>query len=427
MAKRTTKGQSIVGGFDGVTGVVRFRSAITPNGRPTFGAERPFGSKNDTDHELLSEHTEAGIDSGGTVNLAELIYFLSACLGRPRKTALAGGLFRYEFVNKSFEEDDIEVLEIARGNSRVAERFAGAVISALSVSVSKGGGTNSVTGTMLAGPLQVGADLGVAARQTLAVTGGPTGGTFTLGTSAGTTAPIAYNATAADIATALNAVLGAGYVTATGGPINTTAVTVTFVGASGAVAALTATDVFTGGDPAAGVLVTVVRTGDPVALLPDAKVSPGRLAVYLGTARPTAADPDVNAGTGFVSTGFTWSVSDRFQPFHAQDGTGAGPNDFNPGESTSTTSSWVMADETGMTLVESYRNSTQVYHSAVGYRPDGQGLQIHSRAKVSATEDFGDDQGAYGLSYTFGAIHDDVYGGSQIVVIDSLHDVTFPA
>lgn len=75
----------------------------------------------------------------------------------------------------------------------------------------------------------------VSEQQTVTVTGTPTGGTFTLTFKNQTTAPIAFNATAANVVTALVALtkIGAGGVTATGGPLPGTAVVLTFALANG--------------------------------------------------------------------------------------------------------------------------------------------------------------------------------------------------
>jgi hypothetical protein len=72
----------------------------------------------------------------------------------------------------------------------------------------------------------------VADVQTVAITGTPSGGTFTLSYLSVQTAPIAYNATSSAVASALNALPGianVGGVTASGGPLPATAVVVTFV------------------------------------------------------------------------------------------------------------------------------------------------------------------------------------------------------
>jgi len=69
--------------------------------------------------------------------------------------------------------------------------------------------------------------------QQAAVTGGPTGGTFTLTFDGQTTAGIVYNATASAVQSALEALsnIAVGDVTVTGGPLPGTAVTISFGGA----------------------------------------------------------------------------------------------------------------------------------------------------------------------------------------------------
>ena len=73
------------------------------------------------------------------------------------------------------------------------------------------------------------------AVQTLSILGSPTGGTFTLTTSAplpvGTTAAIPYTADAGTVQNALAAIIGAGNVVVTGGPLPSGSLTITFEGA----------------------------------------------------------------------------------------------------------------------------------------------------------------------------------------------------
>lgn len=100
--------------------------------------------------------------------------------------------------------------------------------------------------------------------QRVTITGTPTGGTFTLTYAGQTTAPIAYNATATAVDSALEALsnIGPGDVTCTGGPLPGTAVDITFTGLlSGQnVAQITATPSLTGGTTPA-VNVTTVTPG----------------------------------------------------------------------------------------------------------------------------------------------------------------------
>jgi hypothetical protein len=102
--------------------------------------------------------------------------------------------------------------------------------------------------------------------QTVTITGTPTGGTFTLTLNGETTAAIAYNATAAAVESALEALpsLDAASVTVTGGPGPGTAYVVTFGGsyAGANVAQMTTSGSFTGGtSPAVAVTTTTAGGG----------------------------------------------------------------------------------------------------------------------------------------------------------------------
>jgi len=102
--------------------------------------------------------------------------------------------------------------------------------------------------------------------QTVTITGGPTGGTFTLTFNGQTTAPINYNAAASAVQTALQALssIGFGNVLCTGGALPGTGVICTFVNdlGNGPQNAMTHTDSLTGG---AGPAVAVTHTTPGVA------------------------------------------------------------------------------------------------------------------------------------------------------------------
>lgn len=104
--------------------------------------------------------------------------------------------------------------------------------------------------------------------QQVAITGSPTSGTFTLTYSGQTTAAIPYNATAAQVKTALEGLsnINPGDVDVTGGPLPGTAVSVTFKGQyiGTNVAAMTSTDSLGGGSsPASAVSTTTAGGADP--------------------------------------------------------------------------------------------------------------------------------------------------------------------
>lgn len=101
--------------------------------------------------------------------------------------------------------------------------------------------------------------------QSVTVTGSPTGGTYTLTWSGQTTAAIPYNATAAQVKTALEALsnINVGDVTVTGGPHPGTAMAVTFAGQylGEDVAAMTATASLTGGSTPGVTIATTTAGG----------------------------------------------------------------------------------------------------------------------------------------------------------------------
>lgn len=102
--------------------------------------------------------------------------------------------------------------------------------------------------------------------QTVTITGGPTGGTYTLTFSGQTTTAIPYNATATQVKTALEGLsnINPGDVLVSGGPHPGTAVVVAFVGQylGDDVAQMTASGSFTGGSsPAIAVATTTAGGG----------------------------------------------------------------------------------------------------------------------------------------------------------------------
>lgn len=123
-------------------------------------------------------------------------------------------------------------------------------------------------------PLLAGSVGGTNEVQSVAITGAPTGGTFTLSFGGQTTAPIAYNSAAAAVQTALRALssIGATGVTVSGGPGPGAAYVVTFGGPLGGrnVPQMTASGSFTGGtSPQINVTTTTPGVpGTPTAIWP---------------------------------------------------------------------------------------------------------------------------------------------------------------
>jgi hypothetical protein len=147
--------------------------------------------------------------------------------------------------------------------------------------------------------------------QTVTITGTPTGGTFTLTLNGETTAGIAYNATAAAVESALEALpsLSADDISVTGGPGPGTPYVVTFGGAlAGAnVAQMTSAGSFTGGSSPA-VAVTTTTAGGGTAT-DGTDVPRGFLFNSLEFIYADGSSPTGNVGAPLMERGFIKPVN----------------------------------------------------------------------------------------------------------------------
>ncbi|WHT21016.1 hypothetical protein N8J89_08095 [Crossiella sp. CA-258035] len=131
--------------------------------------------------------------------------------------------------------------------------------------------------------------------QSVTITGSPTGGTFTLTWSGQTTAAIPYNATAAQVQSALQALsnVGDNDVTVTGGPGPGSAFAVTFKGVLGGtdVAAMTASGAGLTGGTTPGVTIGTTTAGGANPAANDGTESlAGFLAFSVGAPSSTSVD-----------------------------------------------------------------------------------------------------------------------------------------
>jgi hypothetical protein len=126
-------------------------------------------------------------------------------------------------------------------------------------------------------------DAGTNEKQTLSLTGSPTGGTTTLTFDSQTTGNIAYDATAAVIRSSLLALSSLDDITVTGGPWPNTAVVVEFKGGDAAtdVALITATESFTQ-TAVAGTVVTTREGSASSATITHVTTTAGTAQVFRG-------------------------------------------------------------------------------------------------------------------------------------------------
>jgi hypothetical protein len=145
------------------------------------------------------------------------------------------------------------------------------------------------------------AEFGTYDIQTLSITGTPTGGTFTLVFSGQTTAPIAYNATAAQVQTALTALpLLTNKIVCAGGPLPATPVTITFNAVAPQPAIAVGISSLTGGTTPLTVMTHTVPgvVGDPLLI----RIDTGPLGAFPAKIRIDAIELYLTKGVG-IATG----------------------------------------------------------------------------------------------------------------------------
>lgn len=151
------------------------------------------------------------------------------------------------------------------------------------------------------GPYEVAEGAGTDEVQTITLSGAPTSGTFRLRFNGYNTAAIQYNAAAADVQTALEALASvpAGSIVAAGGALGTAPVTVTFTGALGSEdqPLMTVRNAsFTGGtDPAVTVAETTPGADGAATVLPSDIDPLDHLLVLLTEVTPPASDDSPQA------------------------------------------------------------------------------------------------------------------------------------
>jgi hypothetical protein len=153
--------------------------------------------------------------------------------------------------------------------------------------------------------------------QTLAITGTPTAGTFRLSFKSVTTATIAYNATAAAVQAALEALstIGSGNVAATGGPLPGSPVVLTFQGqlAGTNLPMLTVVaPTFTGGTtPAVTVTETTPGTGiyDPVGSWFDLGATKNGVVPTMNNTEEEFTIDQQKVSIGVLPNEWTWSFT----------------------------------------------------------------------------------------------------------------------
>lgn len=204
-------------------------------------------------------------DITGRLDFNGLMYVFSGLFGPPVTTGPVSTAYTHVWTWGGRRPNRPVSYTIHNGFPESANVATGFIFNSMSVGGGRADGFD-VSGNGFAKALLAGQALGGITNeaQTVTITGTPTGGSFTLTFNGETTGTIVFNATAAAVQTALEALVGieVGDVTVTGGPGPGTPYVVTFIGyyAGTNVAQMTAAHTFTGGT-APNVAVTTTTPG----------------------------------------------------------------------------------------------------------------------------------------------------------------------
>lgn len=170
----------------------------------------------------------ANLSMEGHPDYNELGYVFASVFGKPSTSNPAVGVYRHEFNVDPKGKSDLQTYTIEYGDLSNAERVTYGVLASLGLVMNRQDTNLSGSGFSRQIAYQAGVTAGSNCVQTLTITGTPTGGTYRLRWKGQRTAAINYNANAAAIQSALEALsnIGSGNVAVSGsGPF-----TVTFQG-----------------------------------------------------------------------------------------------------------------------------------------------------------------------------------------------------
>lgn len=293
-----------------------------------------------------------------------------------------------------------------------AESTTFATLTAFNQNFSRAGGTDQ-GGALFARRLAWDAALSTNERQTVTITGGPTGGTFQLTLNGEQTAAIAYNATASAVQTALIALpsVQPGDVLVTGGPGPSVPYVVEFRGqyAQADVTLMTASHAFTGGTtPAIGVTQTtaaVAPAADDVT-----PVMPGEVNVYVDTLYSAIGTSQF---TGDFAAG--WGIGDRRNPVWTLNRNLKSFASIVETKPNPTATLSVNNDDAGRALVDVMRSGAGRYIRIECVGPEiipgfNYEYVVDLFCKISEAPGRGDVDGARSLDWTFRVMHSAAWG-----------------
>lgn len=414
LGKETTPG-------DAAAPTIRLKAAKLPfSVQPTVEDLRQQGDLLPADHVTIFEKSESPVEGYATYD--ELGLLFASVFGKPSTSLVESGAYRHEFVMDTRGPSNPQTYNREYGDVNHAERVSYVLVDALGLDWDRGkmiSLSGHAHGKKMVDNL-AGVTAGVNAVQTLTITGTPTGGTYKLRWNGQETSALAYNADAAAIDAALEALsnIGAGDVSVSGtGPF-----TVTFTGALAGKAQpiieLSNNSLTGGSSPSVTIAITTLGGYTEHKCVP---VLPGHNTNYYATTLAgLAAGKLSKAVTGNVAVGGRYDVVTWLDA--------ANPEFSEHGETAMTLVGKIMvnADSGAAAIRADVNRATAKYlrlefeggivAGATKYR-----LTIDMAVKVRQAGQLSNQGVVYAQEFEFGSVFDPAWGrAAQIVLVNDV-------
>ena len=373
----------------------------------------PNGYKFNTIVAPDQEWTSAKVDGVGDFN--HLIYPLSGLFGAPTPSIPTGGTLTNAWIfspsTTNPETPKTYTVEGGSSSSGRAGKFSYGLFTEFGMTATRQ--DVKVAGAMIGQRYTDGVTLTTQPSEVETLTAGTalTAGTFTITFNGQTTTALAFTSTAAQIVTALVALpnIGAGGVTATGGPINATGTPVVVTFAAGLAnqhqSLFTVNSAGLTGGP---INVTETTAGGTEVIATP--ILPTYNTIYIDTSA-------ANLGTTALLRPFSfdWKISNKWGPLwpvNAANTSFATHVEMKPKTEVKLT---LEADAAGMAYLTNFRAASSMWirHGSVGPVIEGSLNYLYNAdfaCKILSISDFKDQTGVYAIEYTLDVVHDPIWG-----------------
>ena len=377
------------------------------------------------DYVTIAEKAEGSLEGAPTYDEFGLV--LASVLGKPSTQLLATGVYRHEFIIDTRGPGDPQTFTHEFGDTALAERTLYALLTGCGIGWSrreKIGLSGRAIGQKMTDD-QAGVTAGVDAVQTITITGTPTGGTFKLRFRGQDTTAIAYNANAAAVTAALEALssIGVGNVVVSGTTPNFTATFAVDLGGVHLPILELAVNAFTGGtSPDITFAITTLGGYTEYNCIP---ILPGHNTNYYASTRATLAANKLSKARRA-----RWEISDRFEDVWWLDAAEGSFAEHGDAAMQMMATFSMNADTAAATIADDVNAATPKYlrQEFVGPLITGSyynTLTIDMAVKVKSKKPYSQDGVVYGREFDFGCIFDKTWGRSaQISLINAVASYT---